>query len=221
MRIITTAIIIGIIGAIVLITMGLVSPLKTYKNNKQIKKEVSKVTQIMENFQKLDSKYCVRYGSPKAPTKIVEFFSFQCPHCVKLFNDDFAHIRDDFIETGKVCFEFHPIPQDLSTVQALICFEKLGDNEKRLFMEVLLEEAIPSDPDLMCTLMMTAMTVFQKPLERLNDEAFLKSHPIMEEVYCFLKQDNIVRGVPSVEINGRLFDNDVPNYQFISSMIKD
>lgn len=110
-----------------------------------------------DKFKPLDPKYCISYGNNQAPYTIVEYFSFQCPHCIKLFRSDFEKIKTKLIDTGKVRFTYHPVPQDLATLQAMICFEKLTEAEKRLFLEVLFEEAVPEDPDLMAKLMMKAM----------------------------------------------------------------
>lgn len=175
---------------------------------------------VADPFKKLDSQYCIKYGNENAPIKVVEFFSFQCPHCIKLFRDDFELIKANLIETGKIYFEFHPVPQDLSTAQALICFEQLEEHEKRLFLEVIFEEATPSDSELMSKLMVAAMNVFKKPIPQLDDHNFLQEHKVFEEIYHFLKQDKIA-AVPTVEINGHLFANEVPDYQFINSFIKD
>jgi Thioredoxin len=172
------------------------------------------------HFQKMSQKYCIHYGSHQAPIKIIEFFSFQCPHCIKLFRNDFLRIKQDLIDTGKLYFEFHPVPHDLPTAQAMICFERLEEKEKHLFLEAIFEEAIPTNPELMTKLMMAAMNVFKKPVPFLNDENYLKEHQAFEEIYRFLKQE-IILAVPTLEVNGRLFAAEVPDYQFIKSFIKD
>lgn len=50
-------------------------------------------------FEKLNDKYLVSYGDPKAPMQIVEYFSFQCPHCLSLFRKDFKRIEEAFIDS--------------------------------------------------------------------------------------------------------------------------
>jgi len=172
--------------------------------------------QFEPSFQKLDEKYCVSYGDKSAPLKIVEFFSFQCPYCVRLFREDFPHIKS-LIDRGEVFFQFHPVPQDLATIQAMICFEKLKEVERRLFLEALFEESVPSDPELMTKLMIAAMNVLNKPIPELSDSSFIQEHPIVETVYQFLKQEKIL-AVPSLEVNGTLFPEEIPSYQFINSL---
>jgi hypothetical protein len=216
---------IGVIG-----TVSTTLIFSVFTTNKPIKQDIqwlahasvseNEQTNQREHFKLLDAQYCIHYGSDTAPIKVIEFFSFQCAHCLKLFKNDFALIKAQLIDTGLVNFTFHPVPQDLPTAQALICLEKLDEHEKRLFLEVILEEDDPSDSDLMSTLMMTAMNIFQKPVPELEDHNFLQEHKVFEEIYAFIKQEKIV-AVPTVEINGRLFPSEIPDYHFIKSFIQD
>lgn len=180
----------------------------------------SSIAERKSDYEKLGKQYLISYGDIMAPVHVVEFFSFQCPHCISLFRSDFETVKETLIDTGKVFFEFHPVPQDLPTAQALICFESLTESEKRLFMEVIFEEASPSDPDLMTQLMMAAMNVFKKPQPRLDDPNYLQNHRVFEEIFNFIKQEKIL-AVPTVEINGQLFSKEIPDYEFIISFVED
>lgn len=171
-----------------------------------------------QRTSKLDLKYCITYGDPQAPVHVTEFFSFQCPRCIGLFKSDFENIKKDFIDTGKIHFQFHPIPQDLPTAQALICFENLTESEKQVFLEVVFEEAIYSDPDFTTQLMMAAMNAFKKPIPQLANREFVQNHKVFEEIFYFIKQEKIL-AVPTIEINGQILANEIPNYQFIQSLV--
>jgi hypothetical protein len=177
-------------------------------------------TPVQDPFQKLGSQYCISFGNESAPIKIVEFFSFQCPHCIRLFKEDFKKIKQDFIRTGKISFKFHPVPADFNSAQAMICLEKLTEFEKCIFLEEIFEEVDTPDSDLMAKLMMTAMKVFNKPIPSLEDEEFVQNHPVLKEIHQFLIQEKIY-AVPTLEINGHLFAHEIPTYQFIKSLIKD
>jgi hypothetical protein len=170
-------------------------------------------------FEKLDSKYCVQYGNKNAPIKVVEFFSFLCPHCIDLFQKDFFTIKKLLIDTGQVFFEFHPVPQDLSTVQSIICLGELTSEEKRLFLEEIFEEADSNDPELMSKLMKTAMNVFKKPIPDLDNPSYLQDHPTFEIAFNFIKQGHIT-AVPTVEINGQLYIDNVPSFTFLQSFVR-
>lgn len=59
-----------------------------------------------------------RLGQESAPVTIVEFADFECPFCKAYFNDTFAQIKKDYIDTGKVKYyyrhfplSFHPLAQ--------------------------------------------------------------------------------------------------------------
>jgi protein-disulfide isomerase len=49
-------------------------------------------------------------GNPSAPVTIVEFSDFQCPFCVKFYNETYKQIEDNYIKTGKVKFVYRDFP---------------------------------------------------------------------------------------------------------------
>ena len=51
-----------------------------------------------------------RMGNPNAALKLVEFGSRTCPHCAKFANEDFPTLQKDYVESGKVSFEFRDFP---------------------------------------------------------------------------------------------------------------
>ena len=82
--------------------------------------------------ERLPEKYLISYGNPEAKTRIVEYFSFVCPHCIELFKRDFKKIKSSFLETNEFIGNFI-VPLDVVTVQALACLEDLSAREKRFF----------------------------------------------------------------------------------------
>lgn len=215
MRIINALLLSGLAGTLVIASASSVLSEKTFIETFQIGDQARNL--YREESQKLPPQYCVGYGNLDAPIKIVEFFSFLCPHSIKLFRNEFAAIKKNLIETGKVYYEFHPIPHDLTTAQAMICLEQLEATEKLLFLERMIEES--RDSSLMAKHMMAMMNSFKKPVPLLDNHNFLQDHKIFEEIYHFLKQKKIL-AVPTVEINGQLFDSEIPDYRFIASCIK-
>jgi protein-disulfide isomerase len=174
----------------------------------------------VEPSPNLGKQYCITYGKPEAAVQTIEFFSFQCPHCIRLFKEEFPLIKKKLIDTGKMSLTFHPVPQDLTTLQALICLEHLSEKEKQWFLEALLEEAEPSRPELTAELMKTAMQVFKKPIPSLEEESYLQNHPVFEKAYQFLKQEKVL-AIPSVEINGHLYASEIPDFAFLNSFTQD
>jgi protein-disulfide isomerase len=48
-------------------------------------------------------------GAEDAKVKIVEYASFTCPHCARFHADNWAKLKADYIDTGKVRFEYHEV----------------------------------------------------------------------------------------------------------------
>jgi protein-disulfide isomerase len=45
-------------------------------------------------------------GNANAPIKLVEYGSLSCPHCAKLSNDGFRPLVDNYVDSGRVSYEF-------------------------------------------------------------------------------------------------------------------
>ncbi len=61
------------------------------------------------NLSELDSEYINNdyiTGNPDASVTIVEFSDFQCPFCVKFYNETYTQIEENYIKTGKVKFVY-------------------------------------------------------------------------------------------------------------------
>ncbi|WP_438270302.1 DsbA family protein [Rubellimicrobium arenae] len=48
-------------------------------------------------------------GAEDAPVTIVEYGSFTCPHCAAFHADQYQHLKEDYIDTGKVRFVFREV----------------------------------------------------------------------------------------------------------------
>lgn len=49
-------------------------------------------------------------GDPDAPVTIVEFSDYQCPFCLRYFNETLPQIKANLIDTGRVRYEFKDFP---------------------------------------------------------------------------------------------------------------
>lgn len=163
-------------------------------------------------FEKLPSDWQVTYGDPKAPIQVVEYFSLSCPKCLDLFKNDFLAMKEKYINSQNVHWTFHLNPADLLTLQAMICLEKLTAAEKRIFFEVIIEALV--DPNDGCIAMQTAMEAFGKPIPELHDPDYLKKSPLFTSAYQYLKQEDLITELPTIEINGKLYD-EFPHRKFI------
>jgi len=67
-----------------------------------------------------------RMGNPKAPTRLVEYGSFNCPHCAAFEKSAMPAIRK-LVAAGKISFEFRPkqlFPHDPSATLLALCAGK-------------------------------------------------------------------------------------------------
>lgn len=70
-----------------------------------------------------------RLGNPAAPTKLIEFVSYTCPHCGHFFKEADGAIKIAYVQPGKVSVEVRHIvrdPVDLAAVALAEC----GDPRK-------------------------------------------------------------------------------------------
>lgn len=171
-----------------------------------------------ESFKKLPEKYCVHFGNKDSLNLVTEYYSFSCPHCLNLYKKEFEKIKKNLIHENHVCFVFHPIPLDLLTIQAMICLERLSSEEKCLFLDAILNEA-DENPLITAKLMQKAMEVINKPIPQLLEQDFIMSHAAIQDAFDF-SQENPITVMPSVDINGKLFLEEIPDYLFIFEHIK-
>jgi hypothetical protein len=176
---------------------------------------------VIMAVEKMDERFLIQYGDIKAPLKVVEYISFSCPHFIKLFRE-FPKIKEDFIDKGIIYFTFHPVPKDLTTIRALHCFEMLTEREKQVFLEGLIEyldQNPMENEENLCQVMQDFLTCLKKEKLKLDDFDYLKKTSLMEKAYLFVTQKEQVNALPTVEMNGLLFLNDLPNYDFFSEAV--
>jgi len=57
-------------------------------------------------------------GSEDAPVNIMEFFSLGCPHCRAFHEETLPILKQEYIDTGKVRFEFRDYPLGIKATAA-------------------------------------------------------------------------------------------------------
>ena len=62
----------------------------------------------------------IRIGNPAAKVQLVEYGSFTCPHCAAFAKEAFPAIRDRYVRTGRVTFEFRAALRDGGDLVAAI-----------------------------------------------------------------------------------------------------
>lgn len=170
-------------------------------------------------MDKLDERYQVCYGSKEAPVQIVEYLSLSCAKCHELYETEFEGIKRDLIESGEVCWRFHPDPADLPTLQAMACMELLSEEEKRFFWEAILPQIAKWSPKHSAEVMQAAMQQLGKPLPDLHSMEFLEKTDAFVSAYQFLTQKDVVTVLPTLEIDGTIYD-ETPSREFIDEQLK-
>lgn len=71
-------------------------------------------------------------GDPRAPVKVIEYADFQCPYCMRFWQDTQPQIIEQYVKTGKVYYEYHSVgaflgPESGAAAQAAYC---AGDQGK-------------------------------------------------------------------------------------------
>ncbi len=59
-------------------------------------------------------------GNPDAPIKIVEYASMTCSHCAHFHNDVLPALKEKYVDTGKVFFEFREFPLNDPALKATL-----------------------------------------------------------------------------------------------------
>jgi protein-disulfide isomerase len=65
-----------------------------------------------------------RMGNPNAPVKLVEYGSLSCPHCAEFEEQGAAELRDSYVKSGQVSWEFRTyllFPTDPGVSMLLHC----------------------------------------------------------------------------------------------------
>src|SRR3569623_3737514 len=61
-----------------------------------------------------------RWGNPDAPTKLMEFVSYTCPHCGHFFKEADGAIKVAYVQPGKVSVEVRHVIRDPADCAAVL-----------------------------------------------------------------------------------------------------
>lgn len=76
-------------------------------------------------------------GNKEAPIKIYEYASLTCSHCAHFHNDIFPALKEKYIDTGKVYFEFRDFPLNDPALKAVITARCLPEDKYVPFIGLL------------------------------------------------------------------------------------
>ncbi len=161
-------------------------------------------------------------GSPDASITIVEFSDYQCPYCLKHFEQTMPQLKKDYIDTGRVRYVFKDFPLSFheKAKPASLAAECAGEQGKywemhdKLFgeQERWVKSNTPTD----------VFKDFAKEL-KLDVKQFdkcLDSEKYMDEITADMREgiDAGVQGTPAFFINGQFLSGAQP-YQVFKQII--
>lgn len=173
------------------------------------------------SLEKLAEKYLISFGDSKAPMHITQYFSMTCPHCLTLFKNDFKTIKERYIDKKSMAWNFHPVPLDSLTVQLMDCLSRLSERQKVILLEALFDTLqIQDGPEVALFLMQEAMKTFDHPVPDLDKKEYIIKTQAFQDAFNFIKQEDHIDAVPSVEMKEILYRREIPNRAFIENHMR-
>jgi len=169
-------------------------------------------------FEKLPEKYTISLGSIDAKHKIVEYFSLSCPLCLKLLKEEFPGIYTEHIAEKKIHWTFHPDPADLSTLQLMVCLEKLPQSKRWAFFWEAAQTVKPNNPSRNTFLLQELAKGFGLDVPLLNDIQWLETTSAYKKAYTYLKQGDTPKALPAIEVDGAFYEKALPNKELIGDL---
>lgn len=156
--------------------------------------------QVLEN-QALQ----LAFGDPKAPVKVVEFFSLSCPHCAQFYKDEQPKLIKDYVDAGKVYFVMRYFPHNGPGLGATILMQCVEDAKKKEFLAALfnMQDQWAFTNDFKKNLMSIAQIGGMGP----GDFETCMADSSLEKKVLEQRQEALdvlkLEGIPSIFVNGK------------------
>lgn len=169
-------------------------------------------------FEKLPENYTISLGTLEAKHKITEYFSLSCALCLKLLKEEFPKIYTKQIAEKKIHWTFHPDPTDLSTLQLMVCLEKLPQAKRWAFFWEVVSVVKPNNVGRNSFLLQELSKHFGLDLPLLHDVKWLESTNAYKIAYKYIQQDDAPKIIPAIEVDGFMEEDALPNQKFIEGL---
>ena len=100
----------------------------------------------------------------------------------------------------------------------MICLETLSQGDKQLLLEETARHLKPHSLGKGCFLLQEIMKGLGKPLPDLYDLKWIEKTQAFQKAYTYLSQKQVPSDLPTVEINGILYEN-FPTLSFLSRQL--
>lgn len=152
-------------------------------------------------------------GAADAPVTVYEYASMTCPHCARFQKDVFPHIKEKYIDTGKVRWVLREFPLDPRATAGFMLARCAGDDKYFPMVDVLFEQQQNwAFVDANQVLPALAQIAKQAGFTQERFEACLKDKSLYDGVMAVKKRadDNFkIDGTPTFFINGKRFGGEL------------
>lgn len=147
-------------------------------------------------------------GVDTAKVTIVEYASASCPHCAAFYNDVYIQFKKDYIDTGKVKFVFREFPHNDQAMGAFM-LARCSPKEKYFpLLDIFFKTQQKWVPDAYNQLKDIAK---QTGMSAEDFDKCLKNTDVAKgimEVRDKADKSYGVTGIPTIFINGKLYDGE-------------
>lgn len=171
-------------------------------------------------YEKLPSEFQVTYGKDDAQVTVIYLYSIYCPSCLEFMRDEFPKLKEKYIDSGYVKWNWHPFPNPHRplTYQAMICLQRLSETQKKIFLEHCANNLGEENMDRAVELFKKLMDFFGfSKLPDFYSKEFLLDPHAKACAAKFISQKKEI-SIPSIEINGTYFSS-FPTLEFIETQI--
>lgn len=161
-------------------------------------------------------------GNPDATVTVVEYASFTCPHCQRFHETVYEDLKKNYIDTGKIKFEFREVYFDQFGLRAGLMARCGGDTRYFGIVDMLFDQQKDwlsgSDADAIIgnleKIGKTAGLSGAELEQCMNDSDMAKA---MVAVFQQNAEADNVKGTPTFIINGETYSN--MNYDDFSAIL--
>lgn len=147
-------------------------------------------------------------GPADAKVTLIEYASASCPHCATFYNDTFAALKSEYIDTGKIRFVFREFPHNDAALAAFMLARSVPKESYFPMMDVMFKTQatwLANWPEGLSNIAKQAGITKEKFDAILKDQALAKGIiDVRDQGAAFG-----VTGIPTFFLNGEKLDGDV------------